>query len=138
MINDIKQALALKLKELYPFATIYDEDVPQNFKKPSFLISIIDQDYNKRLDNKYSSLLSFDIAYFSDKKVVDIKADCIDKQIAILRAFDLADKFRIINKSATIEDNVLHITFNIQYSEMKVTDEVKMRTKETELKGKGD
>jgi hypothetical protein len=67
MINNVKQAIVDKLKELYPENIIYTEDVPQNFKMPSFLITLADQDYNKLLHNTFSSLLSFDIAFFSDK-----------------------------------------------------------------------
>ncbi|MGB4157373.1 MAG: DUF6838 family protein [Caldicoprobacterales bacterium] len=53
MINDIKQAVANKLLEIYPGYTVYDEDIPQNFKTPSFLVTVIDQSYGKRLANKY-------------------------------------------------------------------------------------
>lgn len=131
MVQTVKSAIALKLKELYPIYNIYDEDVPQNFKKPSFLISLINQDYSKRLDIKYTGLLSFDLAYFSDKNVATIKEDCIEKQQSILRAFDLLGTFRVLNKQANITDNVLHITFDVRYSELKVTDDIKMQKQET-------
>ena len=67
MISEIKQAIAQKIHELYPSVTIYDEDIPQNFKTPSFLVTVIEQSYGKRLTNKYNSTVSFDVAYFSDK-----------------------------------------------------------------------
>jgi hypothetical protein len=76
MINDVKQAIVNKLLELYPTYTIYDEDVPQNFKKPSFLVTMIEQNYGKRLNNKYNSTIAFDVAYFSDKGKNEIKSDC--------------------------------------------------------------
>ena len=137
MINEIKQAIAQKIHEQYPSATIYDEDIPQNFKKPSFLITLIEHTYGKRLNNKYNSTASFDVAYFSDKDKSEIKSDCQEVQVNLLRAFDLIDVFRAIgvfraqNLQANITDNVLHVTFNIRYSEVKPIEEVKMQTQTT-------
>lgn len=131
MISNIKQAIVNKLLELYPDYTIYDEDVPQNFKTPSFLISLIEQNYSKRLNNKYKSTLSFDIAYFSDEDSTEIKNDCLDVQIDLIRAFDLVGSYRVLNKQATITDDVLHVTFDINYSELKEEEFVKMQKQTT-------
>ena len=125
MINEIKQAIEQRIHELYPSAAIYVEDVPQNFKTPSFLITVIEQSYNKRLDNKYNSTVSFDVAYFSDKGKNEVKSDCQAVQVNLLRAFDLMGEFRAMggfraqSLQATIVDNVLHITFNVGYSEIR-------------------
>ncbi len=124
MISEIKQAIAQKILELYPEATIYDEDIPQNFKTPSFLVTVIEQSYGKRLANKYNSAVSFDVAYFSDKGKNEVKSDCQAVQVDILRAFDFVGSFRIQNKQATIVDNVLHITFDVRYSEIKTGEEI--------------
>lgn len=64
MIVDINKSIVKKLLSLYPNITIYDEKVPQNFKAPSFFISTYDQDYDKRLNNKYKSTINYDISYF--------------------------------------------------------------------------
>ena len=131
MISEIKQAIVNKLLEMYPTYTIYDEDVPQNFKTPSFLLTLIEQNYGKRLDNKFTSTVSLDLAYFSDKEKSDIKSDCQAVQVDILRAFDFVGSFRIQNKQATIVDNVLHITFDVSYSELKIEEFAKMQTQTT-------
>lgn len=131
MINSIKQAIVNKLTELYPINAIYDEDVPQNFKTPSFLITLIDQDYNKKLNVNFKSLLSFDVAYFSNKENNEIKNDCLTVQLNLIRSFDLIGSYRILNKQTTITDNVLHFTFNINYSEIKVDVEIPMQTQQT-------
>lgn len=128
MITSVKQAIINKLLELYPGYTIYDEDVPQKFKTPSFLIIVIEQDYEKRIANKYRSLLSFDVAYFSDKGSTEVKEDCLNKQIKLFRAFDLIGGYRILNKQARITDNVLHFTFNVSYSEMEEQKETLVQT----------
>lgn len=131
MINEIKQAIAQKIHEQYPSSTIYDEDIPQNFKTPSFLVTVIEQSYGKRLANKYNSTVSFDVAYFSNKGKNKIKSDCQAVQGNLLRAFDVLGTFRTQNLQATIVDNVLHITFDISYSELKIEEFVKMQTQTT-------
>ena len=131
MISEIKQAIAQKIHEQYPSATIYDEDVPQNFKTPSFLVTVIEQSYGKRLADKYNSTVSFDVAYFSDKKKNEIKSDCQAVMVNLLRAFDLLDAFRARNLQANITDNVLHITFDVSYSELKIEEFAKMQKQTT-------
>jgi hypothetical protein len=131
MISEIKQAIAQKIHEQYPSATIYDEDIPQNFKAPSFLVTVIEQDYGKRLANKYNSTVSFDVAYFSDKGKSETKSDCHAVQVNLLRAFELVGTFRVQNLQATIVDNVLHITFDVSYSELKIEEFAKMQTQTT-------
>ena len=134
MINEIKQAIAQKIHEQYPSATIYDEDIPQNFKTPSFLVTVIEQNYGKRLANKYNSTVSFDVAYFSDKGKNEVKSDCQAVQVNLLRAFDLMGGFRAQSLQATIVDNVLHITFNVNYSELKIEEFAKMQKQTTKTK----
>ena len=131
MIDEIKQVIAQKIQEQYPSATIYDENIPQNFKTPSFLVTVIEQSYGKRLDNKYNSTVSFDVAYFSNKGKNKIKSDCQAVQVNLLRAFDLMGGFRAQNLRATIVDNVLHITFDVSYSELKIEEFAKMQTQTT-------
>ncbi|HHT03006.1 MAG TPA: hypothetical protein GX005_01630 [Bacteroidales bacterium] len=124
MISNIRQEIVNKLLELYPSHTIYVDDVPQKFKKPSFLINLIDQDYNKRMNRKFDSVLSFDVAYFSDKK--DKKEDCQSVQIELFRGMDLIGNYRVLDKQATITDNVLHFIFDINYSEIIREEYIKM------------
>jgi len=132
MTSEIKQAIVNKLLELYPSYTIYDEDIPQNFKTPSFLITVIDQNYSKRLNTKFRSTVSFDIAYFSHQKT-DIKNDCYNVQSFLLRNFDLVGGYRILNKQASITDNVLHFTFNVHYSEIQNEISDKMQKQELNI-----
>lgn len=137
MINDIKQSVIDKIAELYPKTTgytIYDEDVPQSFKKKSFRVLLIDQDYNKRLSNINNGLLSFDIAYFSDKPVTEVKEECLLIQENLMRSFDLISNNRILNKKAGITDNVLHMTFDIRYSEIKEEEKAVMQKKQLTFK----
>lgn len=133
MISNIKQAIANKLLELYPGVDIYDEDIPEDFKKPSFLITTISQDYSKRLSNKYKSTINFDVSYFSNKDKTQIKNNCLEVQLNLFRNFDLLDKFRILEKQANMSDDVLHFIFKIKYSEIKITSETKLNTLDSEI-----
>jgi hypothetical protein len=120
MTDDIIAAVETQLKALNPAATVYRFYQPQNFKTPSFLISVTDQDYGRLLRGSFDSKLSLDVQYFSGAKSVDIKAtraDCFAMQETLLRGFNLISRFRCINKDARITDNVLHFTFDVKYSE---------------------
>ena len=131
MISSITQAIVDKLAELYPAHTFYVENIPQNFATPSFLVSLIEQDYIKRINVKYKGKLSFDVAYFSNKGTEEIKSDCLDKQLTLLRNFDLIGNFRALDKQAQTTDNVLHVTFNVNYSEINSTTYIKMQEQQT-------
>lgn len=130
MINDIKECIVETLLEIYPNITIYDEDIPQNFKTPSFLITLTDHQYAKRINNKFDSEISFDISFFSSKENYEIKADCLNTQQELFRCFDFISRYRALDKEATIVDNVLHFKFNVKYSEIKEMDEVKIQNKD--------
>ena len=117
MISDVKAAITGKLMELYPAGYgVYDEFVPEAAAKPYFLVSVTNQIYSKRINNKYSSMLSLDITFHSDQAAVRI--DAITKQEELLRGFDFVSNYKVKNKAAKITDNVLHFTFDIQYYEM--------------------
>lgn len=150
MISDIKSAIVYRLKELYPEFKRHTDDIPQNFKKPAFVVFQIDQYYSKRLNIKYDGRISFDVAYFSDKSTTEIKSDCFAVQEVLLRGFDyitsyneVADEatnekvlvenetYKVTNKNARITDNVLHFIIDVKYSELKVENNTKMQTQET-------
>ena len=125
MIVDINKSIVRKLLSLYPNITIYDEKVPQNFKTPSFFISTYDQDYNKRLNNKYKSTINYDISYFPND--IYKNNEMYEVRTTLLREIRDLDQFRGLNIKSNITDDVLHIMFDVNYSEMKISDEIKMQ-----------
>lgn len=125
MIVDINKAIVRKLLSLYPDITIYDEKVPQQFETPSFFISTYDQDYNKRINDKYNSTVNYDISYFPN---TDYKNNEMYKvRTILLRELRELEDFRAINIKSNITDEVLHIMFDVKYSEIKSKDEIKMQ-----------
>jgi hypothetical protein len=130
MVNDVVQSIVNRLYELFPSAegyTVYRDNVPQNSTAPYFLSLITKQTCRKRLNNKYQSTLSFDLSYFSDKAATEIRTDCHRVQEILLLGFDLAGTYRIKNKEAQMIDNVMYVTFDISYSQMRNETEVTMR-----------
>lgn len=120
MINSIETAILKALQVNYPLTTYkyYIDNIPQDYVKPAFYLKAIDTVYDKRLDKKYRSTITFDLSYYSELYEEDIIAECIDIQISILRILDFAGIYKILNKNARITDNVLHVTFDVAYSEM--------------------
>jgi hypothetical protein len=128
MISEVKSAIATKLGEVFPGAKVRDENIPQKFQPPLFIVDLINQDYSKRTANRFKSLLSFDVAYHSNKGTAEIKSDCQTVQVALFRAFDTFGSYRAQNKQATIVDNVLHFTFDVPYSELREEPFIPMQT----------
>jgi len=130
MISSINDEVKNKLLSLYPGITIYDEKVPQKFKTPSFFISIYDQDYEKRLNTKYRSNISYDVSYFPNEEY-NKNNEMYLVQENLIREFRDIDTFRALNIRANITDDVLHIMFDVKYSEALITNEIKMNNLNT-------
>jgi hypothetical protein len=130
MMNEVKQAIKDKLLELYPTGyTIYDEELPAEYSKPSFYLILTNQNYSRRMNNKYTSLLSFDLAYYSNSD--EIRTDCLRIQQSLLQAFNVVGAYRVLNRNAKITDKVLHITFDIRYSEVIQEEVIPMQQQQT-------
>ncbi|HAY3897742.1 TPA: hypothetical protein JRS25_003685 [Escherichia coli] len=130
MVSSINDEVKNKLLSIYPDITIYDEKVPQKFKTPSFFISIYDQDYEKRLNTKYGSTISYDVSYFPNEEY-NKNNEMYLVQENLLREFRDLGTFRALSIRANITDDVLHIIFDVKYSEMTVIDDVKMNKLES-------
>jgi hypothetical protein len=132
MLNEIKQSITDKLTALFPPEegyALFDETVPEGSgsEKPYFLLLLTKQTYSKKLKDTYQSTLSFDLGYHSNLDIAENKKDLMRVQEILIRSFDSAGTYRIRNKSAQITEQVLHVTFDISYSEMKVEDAVSMQ-----------
>ncbi|SFR78537.1 phage tail terminator family protein [Anaeromicropila populeti] len=134
MINNVKEAITNQLLELYPAAegyTVFNEDNSQNFVSKSFLVTLVSQKYSKQVGDRYKGELSFDIAYFSDKEDREKRVDCLNIQLGLFREFDLIGTYRVLDKQAVINENVLHFSFQINYYEVKIEEEIKMQKQKT-------
>lgn len=125
MVNRIKNAIANKLSELYPKSNIYDELVSQGFKKGSFFIDVIDQDYTHSLFKSGKSTVQFDISYFPNDKNKNNEMEEVKSNL--LRALNVLDGFRLISKTSNIVDDVLHVQLRVQYREIKTETNIKIQ-----------
>jgi hypothetical protein len=129
MVSSINEGIKNKLLSIYPDITIYDEKVPQKFKTPSFFISIYNQDYEKRLNEKYRSTVNYDISYFANDEYKNNEMYLVQENL--LREFRDIDTFRATNIRSTITDDVLHIMFDVKYSEILIVNYIKMNKLES-------
>lgn len=126
MISEIKQGIKDKLKEVYPTGyTIYDEELPAAYNKPAFYLTLTNQNYNRQMNNRFTSLLSFDLAYYSNSP--ELRSDCIQMQQNLLKAFHTVGSYHVLNRNAKIIENVLHITFEVRYSEVMEEEVIPMQ-----------
>lgn len=133
MLDSIKDAIRNRLLELYPDYTVYDEDLPGEYQKPSFLINVKSQNYTNLLQGMYKHQVFFDISYFSNITET-IKSDCLIAGQALLAGFEVLCNCRLKNKKAETLENVLHFTFEIQYSIRKEEAFTKMQKQELNTK----
>lgn len=124
---EMKEVIKNSLINEFNNFTVYDENLPENHESPSFVIMVTNQVYSKMLNNRYKNLISFDIAYYSNKDTTELKADCLEVQQALVRAFNIIGTYRVINKKSSITENVLHFTFDIASFVTKVEETIKMQ-----------
>lgn len=128
MIDELRQAVVDEIRSLYPTGyTIYEDDVPQHFKKPAFLLSVADHAYGKELGNVYKGAVLMDIAYFSAADAPNVETDCLGVQEALLREITQSGAFHALTPDAKITDKVLHITFTAKYRERADETDVPMQ-----------
>lgn len=126
MISKIKEALAVKIIQLYPQSNVYDEYIHQNLKKGSFFIEVIEQDYMKTLHSASESNVMIDLLYFPLSKKESLRSEIEAVKQNLFRHLHVVGEFRVIGKSGTLVDDVLHIQLSFKYKECKVQDYTKM------------
>ena len=135
MINELYQGVNAGLK-LVKDCTVYREEVPQNFKKPSFLVMIYEQNPSRGINGRLKNEVNMDILYFPENKgKAELQEECWSVGQALAREFAVPG-FKIKNRNLKIEDYVLHFMFDVDYREYKDSPGVKMRTQtiDTNLK----
>lgn len=135
MIDELYQSISVGLKAVKD-CTVYREDVPQNFKKPSFMVTIYEQNPSRGINGRLKNEVNMDILYFPENKgKAELQEECRNVGQALAREFAVPG-FKIKNRNLKIEDYVLHFMFDVDYREYKDSPGVKMRTQtiDTNLK----
>ena len=135
MINELYQGVNAGLK-LVKDCTVYREEVPQNFKKPSFLVTIYEQNPSRGINGRLKNEVNMDILYFPENRgKAELQEECWSVGQALSREFAVPG-FKIRNRNLKIEDYVLHFMFDVNYREYKDIPGVKMRTQTLDVQVK--
>lgn len=135
MINELYQGVNAGLK-LVKDCTVYREEVTQNFKKPSFLVTIYEQNPSRGINGRLKNEVNMDILYFPENKgKAELQEECWSVGQALSREFAVPG-FKIRNRNLKIEDYVLHFMFDVDYREYKDIPGVKMRTQTLDVQVK--
>lgn len=135
MINELYRGVNAGLKQVKD-CTVYREEVPQNFKKPSFLVTIYEQNPSRGINGRLKNEVNMDILYFPENKgKAELQEECWSVGQALSREFAVPG-FKIRNRNLKIEDYVLHFMFDVDYREYKDIPGVKMRTQTLDVQVK--
>ena len=135
MINELYQGVNAGLK-LVKDCTVYREEVPQNFKKPSFLVTIYEQNPSRGINGRLKNEVNMDILYFPENRgKAELQEECWSVGQVLSREFAVPG-FKIRNRNLKIEDYVLHFMFDVDYREYKDIPGVKMRTQTLDVQVK--
>ena len=108
--------------------TVYREDVPQNFKIPSFMVTAYEQNPSRGINGRLKNTVNLDVLYFPENKgKTELLEECWTVGQVLTREFAVPG-FKIKNRNLKIEDNVLHFMFDVDYREYNDIPGVKMRT----------
>lgn len=124
MINKLYASIAAGLK-MVRNCTVYRDEVPQNFKQPSFLITVYEQEAAGGINRKRRSRVRFDVMYFPAEKSCGGAEECWLVGQEMNREFYVKD-FKINNRSMKIEDGTLHYMFDVAYCEFKEQEAAQM------------
>lgn len=117
MITELYKEIAAALKAVKD-CPIYREDIPQNFRQPSFLVEIYDQNPTRGINGRMRNTVSFDVQYFPESRENE-ETECWEVGEALNRGFQPAH-FKLKNRNQKITDKVLHFQFDVDYREIKV------------------
>lgn len=126
MIEKLYRNIAAGLKKIRPCSKVYVEDVPQNFKQPSFLILFYDQNPSGGINGRLKNTVGVDVSYFPESGNGG-NEECWETGQDLSREFTI-EGFKIKNRNLKITDRVLHFMFDVEYRECPESDMQTMQT----------
>ncbi len=131
MIHHLKEQIKDKLQELYSECTIYDEDLPQDYNKPAFLVNVFSHSVMKGLAGKQKNQINFDISYYAESND-GVRGEGFTVGSKLIEEFYLLN-YQIKNKKIQTTDNVMHFTFETQYITKEQKNETKMEKQKIQI-----
>lgn len=123
MISKLYAGIAAGLKAVKD-CRIYQEDVPENFVRPSFMVTFYDQNPTRGINGRLKNTVKADILYFPEDEE-NYQEECWSVNEDLIREF-LIPGFKMKNRNSKITDKVLHFMFDVDYREFRDSDAVKM------------
>lgn len=117
MINEIMDAIAIKLHEVYGDEyEIHQNDIKQGLQEPCFLITLIDSEKENLLNLRSKRLLPFDILFFSSsrKNQCHSVSDTLMNELDMIKCID-GDLLHGTKMRSEIIDDVLHFFVSFNY-----------------------
>lgn len=139
MINDVYKGIKEECKSIIPDIKVYRDNIPQNFKTPSFFAELIDFTPERSINGKQRISAQFDLQYFPDGESIEYKTKCIQMQEELSRHFRVMEgSFYVKDRSFKVTDDVLHFQFTVEYTEAFIVNETPMQELETNTNLKED
>jgi len=117
-VNDVRRAIMLALKNNFPNAKIYGEEIREGFIAPCFFVKVLEPTETQMLGTRYLREYPFDVHYFPRQENNNEEMnDIADQLFRVLEYVTLAngDLLHGIKMYYEIVDGVLHffVTFNV-------------------------
>lgn len=124
MLNEIVNAISLKLSESFDGTDVHVNELEQGFKEPCFFIDLLNPSEKQIVGNRYLRSYLFDITYFPKNDSQTEIFDVLDKMHDVLEYIKFEDGtiMRGLNRNSTEEDNVLHYFVTYEMFIYKVID----------------
>ena len=133
MVDEIKSLVIKQLKTVFPTVSkVYDEPVQQGLKTPAFLVLVINNHQERKLNRNMVREYTFSIVYFPlNEREYNAECDSVN-EIFNTHFRYLANRFHVFNVDGVKEDRTLILTFSIKASLVEVLEEIKMQKLEVQ------
>ena len=113
MIEKILIAIAIKLGELFPDASVYINSISQGLSEPAFYVHCINVDRSEQIAGRFLHTMPFEVIYFTHGNESE-KYAVMEQLIVSLREIALqdGDLIRGTEINGRIIDNELHVFVN--------------------------
>ena len=138
MVESLYKAIAAECRSSVPeLKKIYRDNIPQNMEFPCILVEIVETTAKRRLSERQRSKQNFDVQYFPGDESENRRKECEKVKQKMFRRFDVVSadgiSFYVRNKNASIVDDVLHLLFDVTYTEYEKKEIPKMEEMNTNI-----
>ena len=138
MVESLYKAIAAECRSSVPeLKKIYRDNIPQNMEFPCILVEITETTAKRRLSERQRIKQNFDVQYFPGNESENRRKECEKVKQKMLRRFDVVSadgiSFYVRNKNASIVDDVLHLLFDVTYTEYEEKEIPKMEEMNTNI-----